>query len=157
MIVVLLLLNHPPTWERHSIVALQPPRTCLFQEPIQLKILNHEDNSLCLRFIIFRRNYYSIMTNKNVPSTQHSYLSLATCCPQFTSQHSYITGFIMLRFLLFSFLLLFVSSDDEVVDVVEEDDGVLALDEESFKDALKTYPLLMIEFYAPWQDSYIKS
>ena len=56
----------------------------------------------------------------------------------------------MIRFLLFSFLLLLVSSDDEVVDVVEEDDGVLALDEKSFKDALKTYPLLMIEFYAPW-------
>ena len=56
----------------------------------------------------------------------------------------------MFRLLLLSFLLLFVISDDEVADVVEEDDGVLALDEESFRDALKTYPLLMVEFYAPW-------
>ena len=56
----------------------------------------------------------------------------------------------MLRVLLFTFLFLFCVCEDQGVEVIGEEDGVLVLDERNFRDALKTYPLLMVEFYAPW-------
>ena len=37
-----------------------------------------------------------------------------------------------------------------IKEVIGEEDGVLVLDERNYRDALKTYPLLMVEFYAPW-------
>ena len=52
----------------------------------------------------------------------------------------------MLRFLVFTFLFLFCLCDDQGVEVIGEEDGVLVLDERNFRDALKTYPLLMLSF-----------
>ena len=56
----------------------------------------------------------------------------------------------MLRDLVLTFLLLFCFCEGQGVEVIGEEDGVLVLDERNFIDALKTYPLLMVEFYAPW-------
>ena len=57
---------------------------------------------------------------------------------------------IMKRVLLFTILFLLAQCEDHGVEVIGEEDGVLVLDESNFRDALKTYPLLMVEFYAPW-------
>lgn len=32
----------------------------------------------------------------------------------------------------------------------EEDDGIITLDEGNFENAIKEFPFIMVEFYAPW-------
>ena len=56
----------------------------------------------------------------------------------------------MMRILLISVFFLIVQCENQAIEVMGEEDGVLVLDQKNFKHALKTYPLLMVEFYAPW-------
>lgn len=37
-----------------------------------------------------------------------------------------------------------------MADVVDEDQGVLVLDDHNYKYAVVTYKKLLLEFYAPW-------
>ena len=55
-----------------------------------------------------------------------------------------------MRDFLLAFLFLVIHCQDEDLTLYEEDDGVLALDENNFDEALKTHPKLLVEFYAPW-------